>query len=240
MTWSKKHDEFCLQCKLRPSTRLMLRWILRRAKLNEVSEIEVDLRVFNSWVEKKRGTAYDRKTIREAIDQLDESTQGLVLISKTYSPWVKKLIVRPLSLVTEKKPRKTGTIPRENSLNPMYSDVHKKRDIEQQQQNISKLDALFTKVGLKYDRDALQRIWKLAGKSMANIVQSMEFLLFRHSTQEKPIKNPQGFLIECLKHKWHQDFNLYYQVELPYFDSGEKIGNFVRSLLPDKNPLYQT
>ena len=101
MTWTKKHDEFCLEQKLRPSTRLLLRWLLRRAKLNQVAEIEIDLRVFNNWVAKRRGTPYDRKTIREAIAQLDEETRGLVLITKRYSPWVQKLLVRPLSNVAE-------------------------------------------------------------------------------------------------------------------------------------------
>ena len=92
MTWTKKHDEFCLEQKLRPSTILMLRWILRRANNHNVCEIEVDLRLFNTWIAKKRGTPYDRKTIKEAIAQLDECTQGLVLITKEYTPWVKKLL----------------------------------------------------------------------------------------------------------------------------------------------------
>ena len=240
MTWTKKHDEFCLKQKLRPSTKLLLCWILRRANQYQVTEIEIDLIVFNSWIAKKRGTPYDPKTIREAINQRYECTNGLVLISKDYTPWVKKLIVRPLSLVTQKKPQKTGTIPQENGSNPMYSEEHKKRAREQQQQNISKLDLLFTKVGLKYDHNALCRIWTLAGESMANITQSVELLLFRHSTQKKPMGNAEGFLIDCLTEKWYEGFSLYYQTKLPYFSSAEKIGSFVRHLLPDKSPAYQT
>ena len=117
MTWTKKHDEFCLKQKLRPSTKLLLCWILRRANQYQVTEIEVDLRIFNSWVAKKRGTPYDPKTIKEAMNQRYECSDGLILISKTYSPWVKKLIVRPLSLVTQKKPQKTGIIPQVNGSN---------------------------------------------------------------------------------------------------------------------------
>ena len=254
MTWTKKHDEFCLRQKLRPSARVLLFWILRRTKqYHQISEIEIDLIVFNSWVAKKRGTPYDPKTIREAINQRYERTNGLVLISKDYTPWVKKLIVRPLSLVTQKKPQKTGTIPQVNRSNPMYSDEHKKTSIEQQQQDISRLDSLLTKVGLKYDRNALCRIWRLADKTMANITQSVEFLLFRHSTQREPIGNPNGLLITCLTEKWYEGFNLYYQTELPYFHSGSNISSFVSGLLegkpkgeldkyclPDKSPIYQT
>ena len=253
MTWTKKHDEFCLKQKLRPSTKLLLCWILRRANQYQVTEIEIDLRVFNSWIAKKRGTPYDPKTIREAINQIDECTNGLVLITKDYSPWIKKLIVRPLSLVTQKKPPKTGTVPKINDSNPMYSAEHKKASREQQQQDISRLDALLTKVGLNYDHDALRRIWTLAGKSMSNIAQSVELLLYRHSTQKEPIRNAEGLLITCLQGKWYERFSLYYQSELPYFDCGLKIGDFVGGLLdnalpeklnkfvlPDKFPIYQT
>ena len=254
MTWTKKHDEFCLKQKLRPSAKVLLFWILRRTKqYHQISEIEIDLIVFNSWVEKWRGTPYDRKTIKEAINQRYECTNGLVLISKDYTPWVKKLIVRPLSLVTQKKPQKTGTIPQVNGSNPMYSAEHKKAFIEQQQQDISRLNTLLTKVGLKYDRDALHRIWILADKTMANITQSVEFLLFRHSTQREPIGNPEGLLITCLRRKLYEGFNLYYQTELPYFHSGSNISSFVTGLLkgkpkgeldkyclPDKSPIYQT
>ena len=253
MTWTKKHDEFCLKQKLRPSTKLLLCWILRRVNQYQVTEIEIDLRAFNSWVAKKRGTPFDRKTVKEAINQIDESTNGLVLITKDYSPWIKKLIVRPLSLVTQKKPPETGIVPKINDSNPMYSAEQKKASREQQQQNISKLDTLLTKVGLKYDRDALHRIWILADKTMANITQSVEFLLFRHSTQRDPIGNPEGLLITCLRRKLYEGFNLYYQTELPYFHSGSNISSFVGGLLdgtptrelskltlPDKSPIYQT
>ena len=240
MTWTKKHDEFCLEQKLRPSTILMLRWILRRANNQNVCEIEVDLRLFNTWIAKKRGTPYDRKTIREAIAQLDESTQGLVLIAKEYTPWVKTLVVRPLSFVLTQKAQNQGNTPKIEQGNPMYDNEHKERAIKQQQQNISKLDALFTKVGIKYDQHALKRVWQLAGKSMANIVESVELLLHRHRTQEKPIKNPQGFILDCLRFGWHQGFDLYYQAELPFFESGSAIAQFVRGIIPDKSPVCQT
>jgi len=45
MTWTKKHDEFCMKQKIRGCARLMVSWILRRANNHDVAEIEVDLRL---------------------------------------------------------------------------------------------------------------------------------------------------------------------------------------------------
>ena len=189
MTWTKKHDEFCLEQKLRPSTIFLLRWLLRRAKPNQVCEIEIDLRVFNTWVGKRRGTPYDRKTIREAIAQLDECTQGLVLITKDYSPWVKKLLVRPLSLVLEENSPKAGSIPKLKVVNPMYSDEHKKAAMEQQQQDISRLSSFLANLGLHYTQDAIVKLWRMAGKSVEEVKNGIELMLFQNSTQEEKIRH---------------------------------------------------
>ena len=240
MTWTKKHDEFCLEQKLRPSTRLLLRWLLRRAKLNQVAEIEIDLRLFNNWVAKRRGTPYDRKTIREAIAQLDEETRGLVLITKRYSPWVQKLLVRPLSNVAEENSRKQDSIPKILEGNPMYSEDRKKSAAIQQQQDISKIDSLLSNLGLKYTPDAILKLWRMAGKSVEEIRNGVELMLFQNSTQEEKIRNPHGWLHDCLRYGWQKGLNLYYQVDLPYFSTVQDMERFVDKLLPDKPPGYQT
>lgn len=240
MTWTKKHDEFCLEQKLRPSTRLLLRWVLRRAKVNQVAEIEIDLRVFNNWVAKRRGSPYDRKTIREAITQLDESSRGLILVTKKYSPWVQKLVVRPLSLVAGQKPQIKDKIPKVTTEKPMYSTEHKKRAIEQQQQDISKLDSFLSNLGLKYTPDAILKLWRMAGKSVEEVKQGVELMLFQNSTQEEKIRNPQGWLHDCLRYGWQKGMNLYYQVDLPYFSTVQDMENFVNKLLPDDPLGYQT
>ncbi len=232
MTWNKRYDQFALSCGFRHSSERLLRWILRRAKANQVTEIEIDLRVFNKFIERDRGKPYDRKTIREAIAQLDEKTQGLILITKSYSPWVKKILVRPLEMVLANKSQNGDNAPRLNRGNPMFSDEHKKAIALQQQQNISKIDTLFKNVGLIYDHDALNRIWKLPGKCLDNIAQSVELLLHRHSTSSEKIGNPQGFIIKCLKDGWYKTFDLYYQAKLPYFKTGQEIANFVRGMCP--------
>ena len=218
----------------------MLGWILRRSNAHLVSEIEIDLKEFNEWVAKKRGRGYDRKTLKEAITQLDEQTQGLILVTKDYTPWIKKLLVRPLNIVLAQNSDPLGKRPKPKRGNPMYSEGFKNEAVKQQQQIISKLDLLFTKVGIKFDSNALARLWKLSGKSMTSISEALQLLLHRHSTQALAIKNPQGFIVDCLKYGWHKGFDLYYQAELPYFKSGEAIANYVRDTIELVSANYAT
>jgi hypothetical protein len=238
MTWNKKNDQFALMCGLRPSATLLLRWILRRAKLNQVDEIEIDLRQFNAWVAKNRGTPFDRKTIREAIAQLDEQTQGLIVITKNYTPWVKKVIVRPLEMVLRNNSSKQVESPKLATGNPMFGSDHKKTSSELLLQNISKIDTLFRKLGMKYTPDALMRIWRMAGKSLAEVKSAVAYMITYHSTKvgdpkcaedKKGITSPKGWLHECLKWGWHHDTD---DIILPVILDGS-IHYFVASLAPD-------
>ncbi len=240
MTWNKRYDQFALSCGLRHSGERLLRWLLRRAKQNQVCEIEIDLRVFNKFIERDRGRPYDRKTIKEALAQLDEKTQGLILITKSYTWAIKKVIVRPLGMVLQTNSQTGDKSLSLNRGNPMFSEDHKNRLALQQQQDISKIDSLFTKVGVKFDYHALQSIWRLSGKCLDNIVQSIELLLHRHSTQKEKIANPQGFIVDCLKYGWHRGFNLYYQTKLPFFKTGQEIANFVKGIISESPPVHQT
>lgn len=237
MSWNKKNDQFALMCGLRPSATLLLRWILRRAKFNQVDEIEIDLRVFNAWVAKNRGTPFDRKTIREAIAQLDEQTQGLIVITKNYTPWVKKVIVRPLEMVLKTNSSKQVESPKLVTGNPMFGSDHKKSSRELLLQNISKIDTLFRKLGMKYSPDALMRIWRMAGKSIAEIKNAVAYMITYHSTKvgnprcaedKKGVTSPKGWLHECLKHGWHNDTK---DIFLPVILDGS-IYTFVASLAP--------
>ncbi|NJL51181.1 MAG: hypothetical protein HC930_01300 [Hydrococcus sp. SU_1_0] len=233
MTWNKRNDQFAMSCGLTaPSVLLLMRWILRRAKQNQVDEIEIDLRIFNAWIAKNRGRPFDRKTIREAIATIDQNSQGLILITKSYSPWVKKVLVRPLAFVLQiNSPLKEET-PKLPTGNPMFSDAYKKQELEQQQQDISKLKTMFDNLGLKYAEDTIIKLWRKAGKKVDDVKLAVEMMLHAHSTQTEPVRVPEAWLIRCIERKFYEGFSLYYQAELPRFTSSYEIEQFVKGLMP--------
>ena len=228
----KKLNELILAWKLTPSAIHLLLWILRRAKKNQLCEIEIDLHRFNRYIAKKRGKKYDRKTLRLAIAQLNKVTNGLICVLKEYGKKVYKILVRPLCLIGEKNPE-LGKNSQSRNAKPMYSEEQKARIVKQQQQRISKIEDLLAKIDIKFDPDGLNRLWKLAGKRIENVFQSVELLLYRH--QAKPIPNPQGFLIDCLKYKWHEGFDPYYEPELPKFDTKQDLIKFTSALNKEFN-----
>jgi hypothetical protein len=238
MTWNKKNDQFALSCELRPSATFLLGWILRRAKLNQVLEIEIDLRVFNAWIAKNRDRGgFDRKTLKEAIAQLDERTKGHILITKSYTWAIHKILVRPLSFVLQQDSQNEEGTPKPPTGNPMFDSDHKKTSRELLLQNISKLDTLFQKLGMKYTQDALMRIWRLAGKNLSEVKNAVQYMLTCHAkkleqseglnNEGKGITTPRGWLHECLKYGWHHSDD---EVTLPYLE-GEYVYSFVDSLM---------
>lgn len=226
--WTKKYDEFCLSQGLRPSSKLLMAWIVRRTKNFVASEIEIDLRDFNKWIGKKRGKPYDRKTLKYALAQLLDKTEGLV-VSLTRVAWYYfKLHVKPLSYLDRDNIPKTGKSPQTESSKTLWHHSSADKTYKQQQQNIIQIDNLLQKVGLKYDNQAINRIWRLSGKCIERIVKAVELLLYRHQTTA--IAKPHGFIIECLKHNWQEGFDLYYEPELPKFISNRDLCNFVSEI----------
>lgn len=185
MSWNKKNVQFALSCGLRASTVILLQWILWRAKRGEVCEIEIDLRVFNLFIARDRGRPYDRKTIKEALAQLNEKSQGLVLITKSYTWAIHKITVRPLETVLKQKSQTGDLTPKLATLDPMFDADRKKQARELLLQNISKLDSLFQKLGMSYTSDALMRIWRLAGKNMSEVKDAVKYMLDCHSKKLK-------------------------------------------------------
>lgn len=226
--WTKKHDEFCLSKGLRPSSKLLLAWLVRQARSFTAIEVEIDLRIFNKWIGKKRGKPYDRKTLKGAIAQLLNRTEGLIVELKQVSWYYFKLIVKPLSYLQREEKPKTGKSSQSKSPQPTWHRSSKDKAWQQQQQSIIQIDNLLQKVGLKYDRQALNRIWHLSGRCIDRITKAIELLLYRNQTSA--IAKPHGFIIECLKHNWQEGFDLYYEPELPQFNSNRDLCNFVSEI----------
>ncbi|MGL5973220.1 MAG: hypothetical protein ACRCZK_05885 [Oscillospiraceae bacterium] len=232
MTWNKKNDQYALSCGLRQSSERLQRWLLRRAKPNEVCEIEIDLRVFNQFIARDRDRGgYDRKTLKEALAQLDEKTQGLISITKSYTWAIHKVQIRPLETVLQQNSQNGNGTPKLKTGNAMFSNDHKKRLALQQQQDISKLNSILNAIGLKFTLDNLQKLWRMSGKSFSEVKTAIEYLLHANSTQKTAIGNAHGWLVESLKYGWHKGFNLNYAVEIPRFSSLSEIANFVDALI---------
>ncbi|MEY2833400.1 MAG: hypothetical protein RLZZ574_2659 [Cyanobacteriota bacterium] len=240
MNWNKKHDKFALACNLSESQQLVLRDALRKGKSYEPVEIEIDLRKTNCWIGKVRAKGeFHRKTITTAIAALDEKSQGMVTMLKRYNPWVYKILVRPLALVERIQSAKCASIPKLATGNPMFDADHKKNSRELLLQNISKLDSLFQKLGMRYTQDSLLRIWRLAGKQMSNVKNAVEYMLMTHADkieqsragaspeEAEGITNPKGWLHDCLKYGWHTVNDM---VNLPYLE-GDYVYTFVDSLI---------
>ncbi|BAU65670.1 hypothetical protein STA3757_30590 [Stanieria sp. NIES-3757] len=231
--WTKKHDEAALRFNLRPSTRLLWRWINRKVKGLEAEEIEIDLKEFNNWVAKKRSLGgYDPKTLKEAIAQLNDLTNGLIVIWKSYTWSIHKLIVRPIYFLDQINAQKSGCTHDDDLSKRRDFNGYPKQGEQQQQQNLDLINELCSRIGLRYDRSALLMIWRLAGKSIERIKQAIELMLYRHNSND-PVTKPHGFLIKALKYGWQDGFDLYYQPELPRFGSLGELRQFV-------NLLWQT
>ena len=244
MIWTKKHDKFALALNLSESRCLILRDILRKAKLNEPSEVEIDLRKTNQWIAKVRSPhgAFHRKTVTTAIPELEAKTMGMVVVLKKYSPWVYRLMVRPLFLVEQLQSAKRESSLKPATKNSMYTEDRKQRARDLLLQNISKLDSFLSSLGMKCNHETLHRMWRYAGKSMSNIKDAVTYMLRVHKEkmelsqstmgEQKGIVKPIGWLHDCLRWGRHLDEEV--QKPLPYFDSILALTGFVSDISPPK------
>jgi hypothetical protein len=230
MTWNKKNQQFALSCGLRPSSKELAQWILRKTDDYQATEKLIDLKVFNKYIGEFRVREYDPKTIKEAIAQLDELTYGWFKIQKSHNWHLHTVLIRPVEKAISEKSRPSESVPRVKQGNPMFSDAHKERLNRLLQQNISKLDSLLSNIGLKYSYCSLKRIWAIVGQKFDEIERGIELMLYQNSVKPGSIVNPKAWLISCLKDRWFESFDLNYSPDLPKFDSVREISRFVREV----------
>lgn len=230
MTWNKKNQQFALSCGLRPSSKELAQWILRKTNNFQATEKLIDLKVFNKYIGESRVRQYDPKTIKEAIAQLDELTYGWFKIVKSHNWHLHTILIRPVETAISEKSQSSGSAPKPKHGNPKFSDTHKERLVKLLQLNISKLDVLLQQVGLKYNYCSLKRIWAIAGQKFDEIERGIELMLYQNSIKPGSIINPQAWLISCLKDKWFESFDLNYSPDLPKFESVREISRFVREV----------
>jgi hypothetical protein len=230
MTWNKKKQQFALSCGLRPSSKELAQWILRKPQGDETTTKLIDLKEFNKYIAGSRANPYDPKTIKEAIAQLNDLTYGWFKIIKSHNWHLHTILIRPVESAIKEKSRPSESVPRVKQGNPMFSDAHKERLNRLLQQNISKLDSLLSNIGLKYSYCSLQRIWAIVGQKFDEIERGIELMLYQNSIKPGSIVNPKAWLISCLKNRWFESFDLNYSPDLPRFESVREISRFVREV----------
>ena len=230
MTWTHKHQELAIKNGWWNSTINLASYIYKRTNNQSAIEFEFDANKFQKHITKLRGKPYDRTTIPKAMRQLEEKSDGLIVVMRFYGRGIYKLVVRPISFLQGNKTTKREASQSQNAGNPMYSEEQKKRLALQQQQYINKIDRLTENIGLKFDSDALTRIWKLSGKSLEMVTKAVKFVLYRNSNGVEKLRNPHGLLIDALRRGWAKDFDLYYEPELPTFNNRMAIDTFINDL----------
>ncbi len=204
---------------------------------NVPTEIEFEPQKFQRYIKRVRGRKYHRTTIRKALLNLVEKSRGLIVILKDYGKGVFKLMIYPLSYLSENGSSNRDSSHSAAAEKPFVSEAFKENQksiLQQQQKYIDQIDTLLRKVGLKFDQDALLNIYRLSGKSIDRVVKSIELLLYRNS--KKQIARPHGFIMDCLRKRWCDGFDIYYQPELPVFQTITEIKNFVTDIQSSIKP----
>jgi sulfite reductase alpha subunit-like flavoprotein len=227
MTWNSKHHDFCQRQGMWLATLNLASYTFRRSKADESTEMEIDREQFDRYLREKLDKKYHRTYFKKMVYQLEELSNGAVVILRDYGHGVYKLLVRPISFAIENGKSKPENSLSQNSGNPMFSEDHKKRVLEQQQQDIDTIKSLFDKLGMKWSRDALLKIWRMSGKSVDDVRTAIEHMLTVNTNQSKPIDTAHGWFIGCMQNGWHKLFNHQLTYELPKFSSRLELMSYI-------------
>jgi len=218
--WTEKHDEFCLENRIKPSAKLLWQWLIRQSKVS--SEIEPDLKDFNAWVTKYRRDAYCRDTLKDALQQLIDLR--VIHLARRFSWHVVRLVTRSLEdLFPRKKSRQREEIPPLPTPNPQSSEAATK----QQQQSFPIQDnvAELRSAGFDFDESDTE----VVNRPNNEIKLALEVFKLRGGF-EKIHDNPEGWIRTCLRERyWEEDRN---------FEAlSKKLGNLEiwGELFPDNN-----
>jgi len=197
--WTSEHRAIALEQKLTPAACWLWQWLLSQG---EGVELEPDLKDFNDWITEHRGKPYNPKTLKNALQLLSE--KQLISLGKKYNWSTWDMVVRPLQFLKKlwnkiplvgKKRHKPSAAKVENSIN-----YHKR--LEQQQQNkrdLQMIESELLKVGIKFQPKYLKRLLKF---TLDEIRESIQLYEIRSLSEGIIIRNPAGWMMECLRNAW--------------------------------------
>jgi hypothetical protein len=231
MPWTIKHHDYYQKQEAWSGTVNLACYVYRRAKADESTEMEIEINKFEKHMIRTKGKAYHRTYFNKMVKQLEEISNGAVLILRYYGHGVYKILVRPISFAIENGKAKAETSIGQGNGNPMFSEEHKKRLLEQQQQDIETIKSLFDKLGMRWSREALLKIWHMAEKSVDNVKDAIDFMLHANTTQSEPIRNAFGWFIKCLQRGEYKLFAHQLLYKLPRFNSKIELMGYITSHL---------
>jgi hypothetical protein len=202
--WTERHDAFCLENKITPAAKFLWQWLIRGGKVGE--ETEPDLSEFNDWVQKHRGKGYSRPTLKTALAQLVECR--VVQIIKKFTWAIARIITRPLDWL---KPRKNfPNRPKTFNL-PTPNDLTAEQGVDSSSNTSFSCEAVAEceNAGIPFDPEKSPEILEYTLESVKAAI-----ALFKerggHETDwrgRRKIRNPQGWLLKCLRLGWAEEVN---------------------------------
>jgi hypothetical protein len=205
MNWTQKHDQFCLENKLTPTAKLLWQWLVHNYKTEEVIEPELELE-FNAWIKKHFGKGRSPNTIKDAFNRLIEC-EAIQKIKQWNWHEVRIITFPPYFFRVKKNLRNRHQIDERQPSNDLSTETpHSSSSIDINHYSVIEEEDIA-------EGEKVLDTCEFAG-IVFNPIQSPEILqysfedveaaiaLFRQRGGHKKIKNPQGWLLQCLRREW--------------------------------------
>ncbi len=213
LPWTEEHDAFCYENHIPPAAKTLWQWLMRQGGIG--NEIEPDLSEFNATVAKSRGKGYAHNYLKKIFDIL-VSTRVLQVI-KQYSWKITKLVVRPLSWLNPPKKQREKKLHNSNSSYDLQASNDKSVDAEvySSSNTLTPTTAEFIELERQHEiltACAEYEIYFDPNKASTRHLFEFDIDYIKEALNHfvkrgghKRIKNPQGWLIDCLRECYWQD-----------------------------------
>ncbi|AVH73828.1 hypothetical protein [Nostoc sp. 'Lobaria pulmonaria (5183) cyanobiont'] len=213
LSWTEAHDAYCYQHHIPPAAKILWQWLIRQGQI--ASEIEPDLSEFNAWVAKVRGKPYAHNYLKKIFDIL-VSCRVLQVI-KQYSWKITKLLVRPITWLNPPKKVREKKLYNQNSsydLDPS-NKISVDEEVCSSSNNLTPTTAEFIELERQHEIlsvcaeyqiyfDPNKRTTRhLLEFDIEDVRKALKHFIFRGGHQE--IRDPQGWLISCLRECYWAD-----------------------------------
>ncbi|QLE55657.1 hypothetical protein [Nostoc sp. TCL26-01] len=197
--WTEQHDAYCLENKITPAAKLLWQWLIRQGIGDET---EPDLNEFNDWVQQHRGKGYSRPTLKAALAQLVECR--VVQIIKKFTWSIVRIITRPLDWLKPRKnlPNRSKTF---NLHTPNNLTAEQELDSSSidplTEERVAELEEILSEceqAGIVFDPEQSPEILDYTIEEVRSAI-----ALFHSRGGHVKVKNPQGWLLACLRKRWY-------------------------------------